>query len=174
VNNPKKTSLIVLAFSAVLCAGAWAVRSVFPPLRAVTTPELAELRAKQAQLSAYSDGAVRTADARLAALRSVLWTDASFAAWRKTNVPSGWSVQDLGTADLQHLHGRRYAFQRPEATDREWPEITGLLGSLERAPAVSVTSAALAVQPGYAASRHFSQCLLIAVFYFTGDDGPPL
>jgi hypothetical protein len=173
VNAPKKASLAALVFSAVFCAAALAVRSVFPPLRAVNNPELADLRAEQARLGVCSDGAVREADARLAGLRRVLWNDASFAAWRKANVPSGWNVQDLGKADLQHLHGRRFAFQRPGATDREWPEIAVLLGSLERAPAVSVTSAALAVQPGYAGSRHFSQCLFIAVFYFTGDDGPP-
>ena len=173
MNAPKKISLVALVFSAVLCAGALAVRSAFPPIRAANNPQLADLRAEQAQLGVYSDGAVRAADARLAELRQAQWTDASFSAWRKANVPSGWSVQDLGAADLQHLHGRRYAFQRPEATDREWPEIAALLGSLERVPAVSVTSAALAVQPGYAGSRHFSQCLFIAVFYFTGDDGPP-
>ena len=173
MNAPKKVSLAALAFSAVLCAGAWAVRSIFPPLSAVNNPELAGLRTEQARLGVYSDGAVREADARLAGLRRVLWSDASFAAWRKATVPSGWNVQDLGAADLQHLHGRRYAFQRPEASDREWPEIAALLGSLEHAPAVSVTSAALAVQPGYAGSRHFSQCLFIAVLYFTGDDGPP-
>jgi hypothetical protein len=172
VNAPKKTSLVALAFSAVFCVAALAVRSAFPPLRAENNPRLADLRTEQAQLGIYSDSAVRMADARLASLRSVLWTDASFSAWRKANVPPGWSVQDLGAADLQHLHGRRYAFQRPDATDREWPEIAALLGSLERAPAVSVTSAALAVQPGYAGSRHFSQCLFIAVFYFAGDDGP--
>jgi hypothetical protein len=172
VNIPKKASLVAVVFSAVFCAAALGVRSAFPPLRAVSNPELASLREEQARLGVYSDTAVRAADARLAGLRRVLWNDASFAAWRKANVPADWSVQDLGAADLQHLHGRRYAFQRPEATDRDWPEIAALLGGLERAPAVSVTSAALAVQPGYAGSRHFSQCLFIAVFYFTGDDGP--
>jgi hypothetical protein len=173
VNAPKKTSIAALVFSAVFCAAAWGVRAVFPPLRAVNSPQLAGLRAEQARLEGYSDAAVRASDERVAGLHQVLWTAASFSAWRKTNVPAGWSVQDLGAADLQHLHGRRYAFQRPEATDREWPEIAALLGGLERAPAVSVTSAALAVQAGYAGSRHFSQCLLIAVFYFAGDDGPP-
>jgi hypothetical protein len=172
VNIPKKASLVAVVFSAVFCTAALAVRYAFPPLRAVSNPELASLREQQARLGVYSDTAVRAADARLAGLRRVLWNDASFAAWRKANVPADWSVQDLGAADLQHLHGRRYAFQRPEATDRDWPEIAALLGGLEHAPAVSVTSAALAVQPGYAGSRHFSQCLFIAVFYFTGDDGP--
>ena len=173
MNAPKKASVVALVFSGVFCAGALGVRVAFPPLRVAGSPELAGLRAEQVQLGVFSDGAVRAADAKLASLRRVLWTDASFASWRETNIPAGWSVQNLGAADLQHLHGRRYAFQRPEATDREWPEIAALLGSLERAPAVSVTSAALAVQPGYAGSRHFSQCLFIAVFYFTGDDGPP-
>lgn len=172
MNAPKKGSIAVLGCCAILCVAAWALRWVFPPPRAENNPQLAGLRAEQAQLAGYSDAAVHADDARLAGLRRVLWTDASFAAWRQRTVPAGWTVQDLGAANVQHLQGRRFAFQRPEATDQEWPEITALLGALERAPAVSVTSAALAVQPGYASSRHFSQCLFIAVFYYAPDDGP--
>ena len=169
---PKKSSIVALVFSVIICVGAWTIRSAFPPLHAVNNPELSGLRTEQTRLGVYSDEAVRNADTRFAGLRQGLWTDTSFAAWRKANVPSDWNLQDLGAADLRHLHGRRFAFQRPDATDREWPEIAALLGNLERARAVSVTSAALAVQPGYAGSRHFTQCLFIAVFYFTGDDGP--
>jgi hypothetical protein len=174
VNAPKKASLFALAFSAVFCAGAWGLRLVFPLPRANGSAEFSSLRAEQARLGLYSDGAAQAAKTRLASLRRVLWTDATFAEWQKANVPPDWSVQDLGAAELHHLHGRRYAFQRPDATDRQWPEITGLLGILERAPAASVTSAAIAVQAGYAGSRRFSQCLFIAVFYFAGDDGPAI
>jgi hypothetical protein len=172
VNAPKKGSWVALGFSAALCAAALGVRSAFPPPRPIGGADVSGLRAEQLRLGVYSDSAVRAAETRLSGLRRTLWTDATFASWQKANIPSDWSIQDLGAADLQHLRGHRYAFQRPEATDHEWPAIAGVLRSLERAPATSVTSAALAVQPGYAGSRHFSQCLLIAVFYFTGDDGP--
>jgi hypothetical protein len=172
VNAPKKASWVALGFSATLCAVVLGLRIVFPPPRPIGSADVSGLRTEQVRLGEYSDSAVHTAEAKLSELRRTLWTDATFAAWQKANIPSDWSLQDLGPADLQHLRGHRYAFQRPEATDHDWPAIAAVLRSLERAPATSVTSAALAVQPGYAGSRRFSQCLLIAVFYFTGDDGP--
>jgi hypothetical protein len=132
------------------------------------------LRAEQTQFSGYSEGAVHAVDGRLAELRHSFWTAESFEKWRKDHVPEGWLVQDLGAADLKHVHARRYAFQRPNATDRDWPGIAGFLEILEAAPCVSVQSAALAVRPSYAGSRQFTQCLFIAVFFFSGDDGPTL
>jgi len=172
MSPPKRSSVGVVAVTAILCAVVYAGRNVFPPLRLMENSQLAALRQEQLTLSAYSEGAIRSADARLAELRRQLWTSESFAFWRKANVPEGWVLQDLGPTDLKHVHGHRYAFQRPNAADKDWPEITALLGSLEAANCVSVQSAALSVHPGYAASRQFSQCLIIAVFYFTGDDGP--
>jgi hypothetical protein len=158
--------------TAILCAAVYGARTMFPPIRFIGNSQLAALRQEQAQLPGYSEGATRAADAQLAEIRRELWTPDTFTLWRKANVPEGWAVQDLGPTDLKHVHSRRYAFQRPNATDKDWSDIVALLGSLEGAHCVSVQSAALSVRPGYAGSRQFSQCLIIAVFYYTGDDGP--
>ena len=170
---PKKSSVAAVVATVILCGAVYGARIVIPPVRLTGNSRLAALRQEQAQLSAYSEGALRTADAQLGEIRRELWTPETFALWRKGNVPEGWAVQDLGPTDLKHVHGRRYAFQRPNATDKDWSDIVALLGSLEGARCVSVQSAALSVHPGYAGSRQFSQCLMMAVFYFTGDDGPP-
>jgi len=172
MNAPKPSSVVLVISTAALCGAAIGVRTIFPPLRAMSNPRLVALRAEQAQLAAYPDAAAEAANARLGELRQKLWTPETFAEWRKKNVPAAWAVQDLGGAELTHVRGQRYALQRPTATDREWPEISGVLASLENAPGVSVQSAALSVQPGYTGSRQFTQCLFIAVFYFTGDDAP--
>jgi len=170
---PKKSSVAAVVTTAVLCAAVYGARTVFPPLRLMGNSQLAALRQEQAQFGAYSEGATRASDAQLGEIRGHLWTPQSFALWQKGSVPEGWAVQDLGPADLKHVHSRRYAFQRPNATDKDWSDIMALLGALEGSHCVSIQSAALSVHPGYAGSRQFSQCLMIAVFYFTGDDGPP-
>ena len=172
MNAPKPSSLVLVVATATLCGAAFAVRTIFPPQSTTSNPRLVALRAEQAQLAAYSDAAAHAVDAKLGELRQKLWTPETFAEWRKKNVPPAWAMQDLGGAELTHVRGRRYALQRPNATDKEWPEIAGVLASLENAPGVSVQSAALSVQPGYTGSRQFTQCLFIAVFYFTGDDSP--
>ena len=172
MNAPKPSSVVLVIATAALCGAAFGVRVIFPPLRAMSNPRLVALRAEQAQLAVFSDAAASAADARLAELRQKLWTPETFAEWRKKNVPSAWAMQDLGGAKLTHVRGQRYALQRPNATDKNWPEIAGVLASLENAPGVSVQSAALSVQPGFTGSRLFSQCVFIAVFYFTGDDAP--
>ena len=170
MNAPKPSSVVLVAATAALCAAAFGVRTIFPPQSTTSNPRLVALRAEQAQLALYSDAVASAADARLAELRQKLWTPETFAEWRKKNVPSTWAMQDLGGAKLTHVRGQRYALQRPNATDKDWPEIAGVLASLETAPGVSVQSAALGVQPGFTGSRLFSQCVFIAVFYFTGDD----
>jgi hypothetical protein len=170
---PKRSSIAAVVVTVVLGVAVYAAREIFPPLRLMGNSQLSSLREEQSRLAAYSEGATRMADAQLAAIRRDLWTSETFKFWRQQSVPDTWVIQDLGPTDLKHIHGRRYAFQRPQATDKDWPEIVAVLGSLEGAHCVSVQSAALSVHPGYAASRQFSQCLIIAVFYFTGDDGPP-
>ena len=174
MNAPRKSALAVLAVTAALCAAAYFGSMAFPPLRVVNNPQLAALRAEQTHLQSFTDDAARTADARLIALRDKLWNTETFSAWRKANVPDAWVVQDLGSAALTRVHARRWAFSRPNATDKEWGEITAVLAALENAPRVSVQSAALAVQPGYIGSHRFTQCLFVAAFYF-GDDlsAPP-
>lgn len=172
MNAPQLSSVVLVAATAALCGAAFGLRTIFPPLRAISNPQLVALRAEQAQLAAYTDAVAGEADAKLGALGQKLWTPETFAAWRRKSVPPSWTMQDLGGADLAHVRGRRYALQRPNATDREWTEITGVLASLESAPGVSVQSAALGVSPGYTGSRQFTQCLFIAVFYFTGEDPP--
>jgi len=167
---PKGLSIVVLLFVAILFAGVLVIRQTFPPSRMLNNPRLDELRTTQARLVPYSDAAAQDIQTKLANLRGRLWTDASFNRWIADRVPKGWIVQQLGTADLKHLSGRRYAFQRPGATDLDWPEIAVFLGALEETPSVSVQSATLAVQSGYAGSRKFSQCLFIAAFYFPGGD----
>jgi len=166
---PRAASLVLAALAAAFCAAAYGLRFALPPERAVTNARLAALRVEGAQLAAFSDDAAQAGEGKLGELRRKFWTPEAFAVWRRNNVPEGWIVQSLGPADLAHVHALRYAFERPNAADKDWSEIAAVLGGLEKAPCVSVQSAALAVQPGYAESRHFSQCLLIAVFYFAGD-----
>lgn len=173
MNAPRKSALIVLAATASLCASAYFGSVAFPPMRAVNNPQLAALRAEQAQLLSFTDEAARAADARLIALREKLWNTEAFTVWRKANVPDAWVVQDLGNTELTRVRTRRWAFSRPNATDKEWGEITAVLAALEKAPCVSVQSAALGVQPGYAGSHRFTQCLFVAAFYF-GDDPTPV
>lgn len=166
---PAKTSLAALLLAGAFCGLAIAVRVFLPPSRMIGSSQLTALSAEHAQLASFSDAAARDSDARLEEFRRLSWTVQSFARWQKAHVAPGWLVEDLGSSDLRHVQSRRYAFQRPNATDAEWPEITALLRELESAPFVSVQSAAFAVEPTYAGSRHFSQCLLVAVFYFAGD-----
>jgi hypothetical protein len=168
---PKPVSVIAVVLAGLLCAGVYVARTAYPPHRMLNNPQLAELRKQQAQLAPFSDAAARTVTAKLGELRGRLWSEPAFNRWLSDKAPKGWIVQALGAADLTHLNGRRYAFQRPNSTDKDWPEIAAFLGNLEEAPGVSVQSVALAVQPGYAGSRQFSQCLFIAVFYFAGGDG---
>ena len=168
---PKPVSVAAAVLAALFCAGVYVARTAFPPFRMLNNPQLSELRNEQAQLAPFSDAAAQGIAARLGELRGRLWTEASFNRWLADRAPKTWIVQALGAADLKHLHGRRYAFQRPNSTDKDWPEIAAFLGNLEQAPGVSVQSVALAVQPGYAGSRQFSQCLFIAVFCFTSGDG---
>ena len=169
---PKPVSVVAAVVAALFCMGVYVARTAFPPFRMLNNPRLAELRTEQAQLAPFSDAAAQATSAKLSELRGRLWTEASCNRWVAERAPKAWIVQELGAANLKHLHGHRYAFQRPNSTDKDWPEIAAFLGNLEQAPAVSVQSVALAVQPGYAGSRHFSQCLFIAVFYFAGSDGP--
>jgi hypothetical protein len=169
---PKPVSVAATVLAALFFSGVYVARTAFPPFRMLNNPRLSELRNEQAQLAPFSDASAQAIAAKLGDLRGRLWTEASFNRWVTDRAPKAWIVQALGAADLKHLHGRRYAFQRPNSTDKDWPEIAAFLGNLEKAPGVSVQSVALAVQPGYAGSRQFSQCLLIAVFYFAGGDGP--
>ena len=163
---PKSVSVIAVVLAGVLLAAVIVVRRTLPPSRMLNNPRLDELRATDAQLVPYSDSAAQAVQGKVANLRARLWTEASFNRWLTDRVPKAWIVQQLGTADLKHLSGRRYAFQRPGATDADWPEIAAFLWTLEQAQAVSVQSTTLAVQPGYVGSRKFSQCLFIATFYF--------
>ncbi len=167
---PKTFSVVAVVLTALLLAGVMVVRRAFPPSRMLNNPRLAELRATEAQLAPYSESNAQAAQEKVNSLRARLWTETGFNRWLADRVPKTWIVQQLPTADLKHLSGRRYAFQRPNATDRDWPEIAAFLTTLEQAPTVSVQSAALAVQSGYAGSRKFSQCLFIAEFYFAGTD----
>ena len=169
---PKPISVVAAALAAFFCAGVFIARTAFPPLRMLNNPRIAELRNEQAHLAPFNDAAAHAAAAKLGELRGRFWTEASFNRWIGDTASKAWIVQSLGAVDLKHLHGRRYAFQRPNSSDKDWPEIAAFLGNLEQASGVSVQSVALAVQPGYAGSRHFSQCLFIADFYFAGGDGP--
>lgn len=169
MNAPGKPALTVLIVTASLFGAACLAREMWPPPHARSNPRLATLHTEREQLTKFTDEAAHEADAQLAALRTKLWTADAVAAWRKANVPDTWAVQELGGAGLDQARGRRYAFSRPNTTDKEWNEITAVLGALEKAPCVRVQSAALGVQPGYDGSRRFTQCLLVAVFYF-GDE----
>lgn len=166
MNAPKKLSIVLAVAGLAAAGGSQAVRTLYPPLRAVSNPALDALRAQHAQLDTFSSDRVEKIDTAVAELHRQLWTPETFALWQKNNIPDGWSVQDLGRTDAKQVQGRRYAFQRPNATDQEWNEILGVIKGLEDAHCVSVQSVALAVRPGYAGSRQFSQCVIIAIFYF--------
>lgn len=170
---PDKPSLAALFGAGLFCSTALVFRVAFPPQRMVGDSQLLGLRAEQTQLAPYTDSAASVADARLAAVRRQLWTPQSFFAWRGAHVPAGWIVQELDSGEPKHVRTRRYAFQKPGATDADWPSMLAFLGSLESSPCLSVQSVALAVQPGYEGSRRFAQCLIVAVFYFAADGPSP-
>src|ERR1019366_3155764 len=115
---PKAVSVIAAVLAALFCAGVYGARKAFPPFRMLNNPQLAELRIEQAQLAPFSDAAAQAIAAKLGELRGRLWTEASFNRWLADRVPKAWIVQALGAADPKHLHGRRYAFQRPNSTDK--------------------------------------------------------
>lgn len=163
---PRLVSVAALVLAALLLSGVLFVRKALPASRLLNNPRLDELRRTESGLEPYGDSVAQGTHRKVEELRTRLWSEASFNRWRADKVPKGWIVQQLGDAGLKRLDGRRYAFQRPGATDAEWPEISAFLGALEEAPAASVQSATLAVQPGYLGSRKFSQCLFIATFYF--------
>jgi hypothetical protein len=169
---PKPAAAVTAILSLVLCAISFYAQRTVSVNRASDDPRLAELKTEQEQLAPYDDSAAQAAELGLGELKGRLWTDASFNRWLEERAPKAWLVQALTASDLKHLRGHRFAFQRPNSTDKDWPEIAAFLGSLEKTPGVSVQSVALGVQQGYAGSRHFSQCLFVAVFYFAGDDSP--
>ncbi|MFI5337334.1 MAG: hypothetical protein ACHQ5A_11155, partial [Opitutales bacterium] len=144
---------------------------VWPPDQSASSPELDALRAHRARLAPATDLRWRTAQERESVLRQQLWTAATFAYWRKNSLPPGWTVQDLGPAELKFARARRFALQRPAATSSQWPEITALLADLEARECTRVQTVSLAARPGYAGSRSFSQCVLVVLLAFA--DEPP-
>jgi hypothetical protein len=167
MTTPKPFAIGVVVAALLAAAGTQAVRSLYPPLRTTSNPTLDALRSQKAQMQDFTNARTAQIDAKIAELHRQLWTPQTFSLWQKNNIPDGWTIQDLGQTDAQHVLGRRFAFQRPNATDQQWNEILGVLKTLETTHCVNVQSATMAVRPGYAGSREFSQCVVITIFYYT-------
>ena len=164
--------VVCLIFGVAALISALVAPVVHPIVIGRDDPGIKELRAANAEVQAYTAARTKQTEDRLAEHRWETWTEKRFNLWAETNVrgASGWVLNDLGVADFKHIHGHRYAFQRVNATADNWPAITKLLQTLEGLPCASVESATLTVGEGISGSRHFSQCLFVAVFYFDGDD----
>ncbi len=168
--SPLRTWL-PLAGATLLCVALRAVMIAWPPDQSATSPELEALRARREKLGAASDARLQAILEREALLRRQLWTADTFAYWRKTTLPAGWTVQDLGPAEGRAIRARRFALQRPAATSAQWPEITSLLADLEARDCTRVQTVSLAAKPGYLGSRSFSQCVIVVLLAFADD--PP-
>jgi hypothetical protein len=170
----KKNLLPIACLGFGLAAMITAVLAPFvrPVLIGRDDPRLKELRETNAALQPFSALKVKETEDRLAVHRRETWTEKHINLWADTNVrgQAGWVFNDLGPADLKHLHAHRYATQRINATDADWPAITRLLQTLESLPCVSVESVTLTVGDGISGSQHFDQCVFVVVFYLNGDD----
>lgn len=165
-------AIITLTAALAGLGSAYVAPLVRPAVIGRDNPVLIDLRRKNSDLQGFTAQREKDTEGRLAFYRRQNWTENGFKLWADTNVrgPAGWILNDLGPADLKHVTGRRYAMQRPNATADDWPAIARLLQTMESAPCVSVVSVTLTVGEGIVGSQHFSQCLLIGVFYFSGDD----
>lgn len=164
----KRLRLPIILCSCSLLALAVAI--AFPILRpastSATTETLAGLDAQLTELAPFNEKQLAELEKACANLRVTLWNDQTLSFWRKSNIPEGWILQDLGSNTGKNLVAHRFAFTRPEATDSQWTEIIRLIQTLESTPAVIFQTVSLTAQPGLSGSRKFSQCTIIATFLY--------
>ncbi len=159
---PSPRTWLALSIALALLIAIRGAALLWPADLAATSPELDALRARRAQLAAYTGSRLQTLQARESQLRKLLWTPESLAYWKKSNLPDGWLVQDLGPAEARTGRAHRYAFTRPGAGWAQWPETLALLGALEAHECIVVQNVSLAAKPG---ARAFSQCVIVAAFF---------
>lgn len=169
--SPLRTWL-PLAVSLLLLAAIRAVTIGWPPDQSVSTPELEVLRARRTKLAGATEQRRQEAEEHERRLRGHLWTSDTLAYWRKNSLPPGWTMQDLGPAEMKHAPARRFALQRPGATGAQWQEITALLAELESRGCTRVQGVTLSTKPGYLGSRNFSQCVIVVLLHFAADPPP--
>ena len=170
----RKRILAIFTLSVALTglASAYVAPLVHPVVIVRDNPVLIELRRKNSNLQEFTTERERNTAGRLAFYRRQNWSESRFKVWADANIKgaAGWVLNDLGPVELKHITCRRYAMQRPNATADDWPEIVKLLQTMEGTPCVSVVLVTLTMGSGIVCSKHFSQCLLIGMFYFSGDD----
>jgi hypothetical protein len=159
---PAPRTWLALSLALALLIAIRGAALLWPADLAATSPELDALRACRTQLAAYTGARLQALQAREGQLRKQLWTQESFTYWKKTTLPDGWLVQDLGPTEARSAQAHRYAFTRPGAGWAQWPETLALLGALEAHECIVVQNVSLAAKPG---ARAFSQCVIVAAFF---------
>jgi hypothetical protein len=164
--------IICLALGLVAAASSVIAPIFRPVVIGGDDPGLNQLRTTNRELQPFTAMRVKATEDRLAEHRRQTWNEKQINLWAESNVRSvpGWVFNDLGTTDYKHVHGHRYAMQRINATNGDWPLIARLLQTVESLPCASVESVTLTVGDGVSGSQHFKQCVFVVVFYLNGDD----